>query len=64
MRLISFEALIQALRERSLDDVYLALERLFMEEPIVFINSNGDVVFTPYEPLELWDYLEKLYETL
>ncbi len=60
MRCISVELLIQAIKEQGLDPVYLALERLFMEEPIIFINSNGDVVFTPYEPLELWDYLEEL----
>ncbi len=62
MRYVSVELLIHALRERSLDDVYAVLERVFLEEPLMFINSNGDIVFTPYDLLEIWDYLEKLYE--
>ncbi len=60
MRCISVEVLIQVLKEKDLDTVYLALERLFMEEPLVFVNSDGEAVFTPYDPFEIWDYLEEL----
>ncbi len=64
MRLISVEVLMQVLKEQDLDNVYALLERHYMEEPLVFINSNGEAIFTPYDPLELWDYLEKLYDEI
>ncbi len=60
MRLISFEALIEALREQGLDPVYSALERLFYEEPLIIINKEGEAVKAFFEPLEIWDYLEEL----
>jgi hypothetical protein len=62
MRLISFEVLLEALKEQGLDPVYEALERLFYEEPVVFINKDGDAVFVPFDVLEIRDYLEKLNE--
>ncbi len=64
MRIISVDLLIQAVREQGIDPVYLALERLFYEEPIVFVDSDGKAVFTPYDALEIWDYLENLYTKL
>jgi len=61
MRVVSVEVLIQALQERGLDEVYVILERLFMEEPLVVINSDGEAVFSPFDELELWGYLEVLF---
>jgi len=60
MKLISVELLVQAIREQGLDAVYEKLEALFYTEPLVIINSDGKVVFAPYEPLDIWDYLEML----
>jgi hypothetical protein len=61
MRLISYEVLIQAIQERGLDEVYAVLERLFMEEPLVFLNADGEAIFSPFDELELWGYLEVLF---
>jgi len=45
-----------------LDAVYEKLEALFYTEPLAFINSDGGVVFRPYDPEELYEYLEILNE--
>jgi hypothetical protein len=62
MRFVSVEVLIKALQERGLDHIYEALEKLLMEEPLAFINKDGKVVFTPFDPEELWDFLENIKE--
>jgi len=62
MKLISVELLVQAIREQGLDAVYEKLEALFYTEPLAFINSDGGVVFRPYDPEELYEYLEILNE--
>ena len=64
MRVISYEVLIRALHEKGVDAVYEVLERIFMEEPIIIVNANGEVVFRAYEVEELWDYLEKILENI
>jgi hypothetical protein len=60
MRLISYEVLIQALKEQGLDTTYAILERLFMEEPLIVINKEGKAIFSPLDEEELWHYLELL----
>jgi hypothetical protein len=60
MRFISYEVLLGALQEYGTDAVYEKLEALFYAEPLVFINLDGEAIFTPYDALELWDWLENL----
>ncbi len=62
MRFISIDLLIQILKEEGLENVYLALERLFYTEPLVFIDSSGKAVFVPYEEEEIHAFLELLNE--
>jgi hypothetical protein len=64
MRLISYEVLLEVLKKHGLDHAYEILERFFYEEPLMFINSDGEVVFVPFDALEIWDYLEALNEKL
>ncbi len=62
MRYISFDIIMQALRETDLDAVYERLHNLFMQEPIYIIDRCGSIVYTPYDEQDLWDYLEGLYQ--
>ena len=64
MRLISIEAVKEIINDVGVDAFYERLETLFYEEPLVFINKDGKVVFVPFDVLEIWDYLEKLKEEI
>ena len=60
MKLISFDVLLQALKERGLDDTYLVLERLFFEESIVIVDKEGNVLKTFFDEEEIFEYLESI----
>ena len=54
VQVLSLDLIVQAIKEDGLDNVYLALERLFLSEPFVVINSEGVVVFIPTEEEEIF----------
>jgi hypothetical protein len=64
MRFISFELLMEALKEQGLDAVYEKLYELFYEAPLYITDRYGAVVYIPYDALDLWDYLEALYDNI
>lgn len=64
MRCISLEELIQALQEQGLDHTYQALERLFLEEPLIVIDKEGHVIRSFFDEEEMFEYLENLHNTM
>lgn len=64
MRLISFELILQALKEQGLYETYLVLERLFQEEPLVVVNQEGDAIISFFDEEEMFCYLEHLQDTM
>jgi len=64
MKFICVDLLLDVVKEQGIDPVYAVLERLYLEEPLVFVNADGEAVFVPYDPMEIWDFLEALQEKL
>jgi hypothetical protein len=62
MRYVAYELLLEAVKERGVDEIYEKLERLLYEEPLIIVNMDGDVVFRPFEPIELYEFLEIIKE--
>ena len=60
MNYVSLELLIQALNEYGLDHTYQALERLFLEEPLIVIDKEGHVR-SFFDKEEMFEYLENLH---
>jgi hypothetical protein len=58
VQVLNLDLIVQAIKEEGLDYVYEALERLFLSEPFVVINSEGKVVFMPGEEEEIFSFLE------
>ena len=64
MRLISFDVLLQVIHDHGLDETYLALERLFFEEPVAIIDKEGNVLKAFFDEEEIFDYLENIQDTI
>jgi len=57
---VSFEIILQALANEGLDNVFEKLCDIFMREPLYVIDKCGDIVYSPIDEFDLWDYLENL----
>ncbi len=64
MKFVSIELLMQAVRERGVDEIYEILEKVFYAETLIIVDKDGKAIFTPFDAEELYDYLEKLLEEM
>ncbi len=58
VQVLNLSDIVQALKEKDLDTVYLALEKLLYTEQFVVVNAEGRVVFAPFEEEEIFSFLE------
>lgn len=63
-RFISFEVLVKALQKQGVDALYERLEALFHTEPLIIIDVDGNVILEPFEPEDIYNFLENLYKKL